>query len=1116
MKHLAALTFLVAVTACSPSTPNDTDETQNSTTPAPVDNLALQAINAEPRLVAPDVGELKKAAERDEEAVRAKLPEDLEIKLWASDLLVADPVALDMDDQGHVYFTRTHRQKNSEFDIRGHRHWEFDSVILQSVEDKRAFLKKIFATEKSADNTWLRDMNADGVHDWRDLKVEKEQVYRLTDSDGDGLADQSLLVVEDFHDETTDVAGALLAHDNNLFVGVGPDMWKLTDEDGNGVMDSKLSMAHGFGIHVGFSGHGMSGAELGPDGRIYWGIGDIGFHGKGNDEDGKTWRYPNRGVIVRSNPDGTDFEVFAMGVRNTHEFAFDAYGNLISVDNDGDHPGESERIVYLTEGSDSGWRINWQLGKYRDPKNNSYKVWMDERLYVPHFEGQAAHITPAIANYVNGPTGMVYNPGTALAPRWRNTFFVVEFIGDPARSGVHAFKLKPKGASFELTHTEHMVDGLLATGMDFGPDGALYLADWIDGWGTKDRGRVWKLDTVAKNTWPARKQTAELLPQDFKTFHPQKLAHLLASEDMRIRLKAQFALAQHHQQAAVDIFTTRLKPGHPQLARIHAIWGLAQMARAGQAELAEHIIPHLQDDDAEIRAQAARWLGDMRYQNAAEGLVPLLADSEARVRFFAAEALGRIAYAPAAENIIAMLRKDNGEDPFLRHAGTLALARMGNESALSVLASDQQVSMRIAAVVALRRMASPALANFLNDTNEIVLADAARAIHDDDSVKEALPALGKLLENYTGEQESIIRRAISANLRLGDTDALQRVLRYADNADAPIAMREEALASVATWASPSIFDRVDGQYRGHIERDAKPIAENAGETLQKLIQHENAVLRMASIRALGALDIRSSAGDIAKALQSDKNEDVRKAALLALSVMQNINMDEHLSIAMQDDSTAVRATALDLLDRSQLSAELKAELLAKIVNNGGTEEVRAAYSSLTQLPSDQYSPIFQQQFGLLAQRNLNENVVLDLVLAVEKTANAALNTQLQTALESYAQNDLEKAFPGATHGGDAARGRNVFRWHQSAQCMKCHSLGEEPKAGPRLGNIGNILNTEELLQALVEPSARIAPGFGTDISSMPNMSYFLSKDEIRDVVAFLESLKDGEAQSFSH
>ena len=174
----------------------------------------------------------------------------------------------------------------------------------------------------------------------------------------------------------------------------------------------------------------MSGAELGPDGRLYWGIGDVGFNGKG--PDGKEWKYPNRGVIVRSELDGSGFEVFAMGLRNTHEFVFDKYANLISEDNDGDHAGESERLVYITEGSDTGWRINWQFGKYKDPRNNSYKVWMDERLHVPRWDGQAAYITPCIRNYVDGPTGMLYNPGHALSPRWKDHFFICLLYTSPS------------------------------------------------------------------------------------------------------------------------------------------------------------------------------------------------------------------------------------------------------------------------------------------------------------------------------------------------------------------------------------------------------------------------------------------------------------------------------------------------------------------------------------------------------------------------------------------------------------------------------------------------------------------------------------------------------------
>ena len=77
-----------------------------------------------------------------------KLAPGLEISLWATDSLAPDPVGMDIDLDNNIYLTRTNRQKNSEFDIRGYPHWMTPSIALQSVEDRRAFLHKTFAPEK--------------------------------------------------------------------------------------------------------------------------------------------------------------------------------------------------------------------------------------------------------------------------------------------------------------------------------------------------------------------------------------------------------------------------------------------------------------------------------------------------------------------------------------------------------------------------------------------------------------------------------------------------------------------------------------------------------------------------------------------------------------------------------------------------------------------------------------------------------------------------------------------------------------------------------------------------------------------------------------------------------
>ncbi|MCB0842731.1 MAG: heme-binding protein, partial [Bacteroidetes bacterium] len=286
-----------------------------------------------------DPAEAAESAKQIRKDVTVTVGDGLELTLWATDSLAPDPVALDVDDQGRVYLTRTNRQKHSEFDIRGHVDWMTASISLKTVEDRRAFLKKTFAPENSAQNEWLDDLNGDGSHDWRDLAVEQEEIFRLEDQSGDGVADMAQLYLRDFNTEITDVAGALMAYKDNVFVGLGPDMWRTWDDNGDGQADRKESISHGYNVHIGFGGHGMSGLRVGPDGRIYWGIGDIGSYIV--DKTGKVWDNANQGAIFRSNPDGTDFEVFARGLRNTHEFVFDEYGNLMSVDNDGDHPGES-------------------------------------------------------------------------------------------------------------------------------------------------------------------------------------------------------------------------------------------------------------------------------------------------------------------------------------------------------------------------------------------------------------------------------------------------------------------------------------------------------------------------------------------------------------------------------------------------------------------------------------------------------------------------------------------------------------------------------------------------------------------------------------------------------
>ena len=1095
-----------------------------------------------------DPAKARKAAADIREKTSIKTAAGLQLDLWASDSLAPDPIALLVDDQGRVYLTRTNRQKNSEFDIRGHRNWMTASISLRTVEERRAFLHSTFAPERSKENEWLKDLNFDGSHDWRDLAVEKEEVWRLEDTNQDGMADVSTRILHDFHDEITDVAGGILVRENDVFVAIAPDLWRIEDKNGDGILDKKTSISHGYGVHIGFSGHNMSGIVEGPDGRIYWNMGDIGA--SVTTPDGRKFDNPNSGFIARANPDGSDFEIFATGLRNTHEFAFDAYGNLISCDNDGDYPGESERLVHIVEGSDAGWRSNWQYGKYTDPKNNGYNVWMDEKLYVPHWDGQAAYIIPPIVNYHNGPTGMVYNPGTALGSAWKNKFFVVEFVGNPSRSPIWSFDLKPKGASFDLNSEQEVMSGILPTGIQFGPDGALYVADWVNGWNTKNYGRVWKLDVTqeANDLAAVRQETKRLMQLKYARQTPDMLYTLLFHDDLRIRKKAQFELVNRAAKGLPVLEKAIAQTTH-QLARIHGIWGVGQLARQNKTYAAV-LIPLLKDKDPEIVVQTLKTLGDAEISSIGEAVISLLKSPEARVRFYAAEALGQIRESKAVEPLFQMLETNNDTDIYLRHAAVLALTRIGKVEPVAALSRHYNKAVRTAAVLVLRRLENEQIARFLNDSDEYIATEAARAINDDLSIPAALPALAAVLKETRFRSEALLRRAINAALRVGGEKELNMLIAFSKRTDITPAIKAEALAALGTWANPSVLDRVDGRYRGASTRDAEAVRAFVSPHVAGFLNETNPETLIAVAAMLGGLQMDRFNDQLAKIYKETPDNNVKAAILPVLDQLKYSGMNAIIKSGMEDANENVRTVALGLLNDSNVTSENLPAIVQAIFTKGSIREQQQLLVVMGKLAPEKTIVTLGNLTAQMRTQKLSPDLMLELKEAVAATGSESLQAQLAALQPNNAMID---AYAEALYGGDIEAGRNIFYYNSAAQCMRCHALWQEGGiVGPEITHIGSVLNREQLLQALVEPSARLAPGYGSVAltlqggqpiygilekednetltlitsdaeplvipvrritkrenlpSSMPPMGEVLSKREIRDLVAFLVSLE---------
>lgn len=1082
--------------------------------------------------------------------ISIEVADDFNVSMWASEKLLSDAVSLDIDDQGRGYVTVTERRRNSELDIRGHSDWMVESIGLETAEDKLEFIHRKLAPENSNQNEWLPDFNGDGSHDYRDLRVKKESAFRLEDLTGNGHANRSVEIVRDFHNENSELASAILYHEGDLFLGVAPDLWRIQNINDGGDGDQKESIHYGFATNLGYGGHGMSGLTTGPDGRIYWSIGDIGMSVV--DQAGKRWHYPRQGVIVRSEPDGSNFEVFASGLRNTHEFVFDKYGNLITIDNDGDHAGEHERLVYLVNGSDSGWRLNWQFGKYGDPKNNDYKVLMDEEYFKPRFENQAAHILPPLDSFPSGHSGMAYNPGTALSEKYRDTFFIGKFVGSPANSGIHAFTLEEDGAAFSLESEQEILTGLLPTSFDFGPDGSLYFPDWIEGWALKQKGRIWKLDSQSSDEsyHSLRQETETLLADDFSNESAIKLRDLLQHADMRVRQKAQFELASRDDR---DTLIESITQTNHQLARLHGIWGIAQIARR-IPDAAESLIPFLNDADSEIRAQTAKMLGDVRYEPAADALIPLLKDNNLRVRFFTTEALGRIAGEQAFVPIINMLEENGDEDVYLRHGGAIALERIGNEQKLMALSDHPSKAVRIAAVVALKRLESPAVIEFLSDDDEFIVTNAARAINDDTMIEDGLDELSAFLNQDRFMNEPLLRRAINASLYLGTQDAADRLTAFSLRSDIPVELRVEALETLAVWPEPSLLDRVTGDPRGVVKNDPELAVQVVDPNIEEILSDSDPKIRISALNAASGLKLSSAISMILPLLQDDPSPDVRIASLQTLAALEYDNIGDAVYVALDDENDRVRGRALESVPALEIPPESKAAIMGSVLESGTVEERQAAYQILGKMKSAEANSILSAQMDMLVSDDLDSEVELDLVLAAESTDGASVNEKLRLYQAEKDRSDSVSVYQESLYGGSADSGRRVFYRNAAAQCIRCHVVdGNGSNVGPDLSDVGNNLSRRQLLESMVNPGARIAPGYGsvtltlsdgstvrgmlaaesdthitienrdgeqvvdkTDIeerknspSGMPAMGTLLSRDELRDLVEFLTTLDGG-------
>jgi quinoprotein glucose dehydrogenase len=890
-----------------------------------------------------------------------------------------------------------------------------------------------------------------------------------------GVADRSSVYADGFNSPLDGIGSGVLARRGEVWFTNIPGVWRFRGRDR---AETRTEISRGYGVRFNFTGHDLHGLVFGPDGKIYFSNGDRGATVK--TKEGTTIAVPDEGAIFRCLPDGSQLELFATGLRNPQSLVFNESGDLFTGDNDCDH-GDEERFVHVLEGGDSGWRVGYQfapLGKAGP--------WNTERLWHPRHPGQAAYLVPPICNVEDGPSGIEYYPGTGLNPSYRGHFFFTHFKGAASSSGIFTYTLKPKGASYEIADSKPFLSNALPTDVKFGPDGRLYTSDWATGWPKSKRGRIYAISDPQHAADPLIAETRALIGGDWTKRPNNELARLLGHADWRVRLEAQFTLAERRRTGLLTLMEVARRADAPALARRHAVWGLGQLAATDQNALTP-VRTLLRDADPEIRAQALRVLGDTRSSADADAFTASLRDSSARVRYFAAQAIGRIRHAAATPALLAALRDNHDEDAALRHALVMGLAGGADHAALVAAATDPSAAVRLGALLALRRLQSPETARFLADSDPALVREAALAINDA-PITAAYPALAALLDRRGLTDEPVLFRALNAHFRLGGAPNARALAAFAARADAPERARAEALDQLAQWPKPLQRDRLVGVWRPTATptRDRSTAVAALEPIVPALLAAGTpSAVQAAALASLQTLEVAGAGDTLFAVLRDDRQSGATRAAALAtLDRVKHPRLADAVQIAGDSTDSTLRLAALPIASR--LSPASAAPVLSSLVARGSLTEKKAAFRALGFLRHPSANTLLAAQLRELAAGRLPAEVHLELLTAAGRRNDPEIKRLLTDRTSTLAASgDPLAPFRAALAGGSAERGQRIFENQPVMACMRCHRAGSDGgEAGPDLAEIGRKLPREKLLEAIVKPNATIAAGYDTIVVTL--------------------------------
>jgi glucose/arabinose dehydrogenase len=288
------------------------------------------------------------------------------------------------------------------------------------------------------------------------------KVRAVIDADGDFKADTVLTLMEDKF-----MPNGVAVHDGNLYVAEVDKIWRFDN-----VEESLFSAPQPVLVFDDLphdSHHGWKYIAFGPDGYLYVPIG----------APCNICNNTNRpyATICRIKPDGTDFGIFARGVRNTVGFDWNpSSGVLWFTDNGRDWLGDNSPPDELNRAPDAGSHFGYPFchgGTILDPE---YGSGYDCKDYVAPAKNLGPHVAAL---------GMHFYRGKMFPDEYRHVIFIAEHgswnRSTPIGYRITSVEVKDSAAvSYDV-----FIDGWLENGSKWGrpvdilelPDGSLLVSD---------------------------------------------------------------------------------------------------------------------------------------------------------------------------------------------------------------------------------------------------------------------------------------------------------------------------------------------------------------------------------------------------------------------------------------------------------------------------------------------------------------------------------------------------------------------------------------------------------------------------------------------------------------